>query len=212
MITSLDKQGSAARYSVTLTAFQKAILSTSQHVPGPRELERGVTQTADNKGEKLFFKLKADIHVPALRVEAFARQLGTQEELGKLKYRALCYIIKEQIKEKWIVDHPGKSFDTEVEVSSIVYSPIYRAAAIGRHAAQGTLIIAVRFACRPENPPGRRHHARRRATGSGFRSHPSQGLGFHSLAEWFRSAAPASPWTTNTNENDLRRNFKNQRV
>eukprot|EP00978_Attheya_sp_CCMP212_P045683 scaffold356064_cov71-Attheya_sp.AAC.1 len=115
MITSLDKQGSAARYSVTLTAFQKAILSTS-HVPGPRELERGVTQTADNKGEILFFSLKAKIHVPALRVEAFARQLGTQEELGKLKYRALCNIIKEQIKEKWIVDHPGKSFDTDVEV------------------------------------------------------------------------------------------------
>jgi hypothetical protein len=98
-----------------LDGFKRAV-NLPFHVPGPRELERGVTQTADNKGEIPFSKLKAKIHVPALRVEALARQLGTQEEIGKLKYRALCNIIKEQIKAKWEVDNPNMDFNIHVEV------------------------------------------------------------------------------------------------
>jgi hypothetical protein len=106
MLTSLDKQGSAARYSKRLSDFEAAL--GKPHKQGTRELEKGVTLTAHVKGEVPYFKLKANVHVPALRREAFVRGLGTGEQLGGLMYRDLCKKIKEDVTEKWKDNNRGK--------------------------------------------------------------------------------------------------------
>jgi hypothetical protein len=106
MLTSLDKQGSTARYSKFLAGFE-AVLGKAYR-KGPRQLEKGVTLTAHNKREIPYAKLKANTHVPALRREAFVRGLGTEEQLGELNYTNLCKKIKEDVKEKWLDDNRGK--------------------------------------------------------------------------------------------------------
>jgi hypothetical protein len=63
------------------------------------------------KGEVPYFKLNArNIHVViALRCEAFVHGLGTEEQLGGLKYRGLCkQKIKDDATEKWKDDNQGK--------------------------------------------------------------------------------------------------------
>ncbi len=65
-----------------------------------------MTLTAHIKGEVPYFKLKANVHVPALRREAFVRGLGTEEHLGGLKYRDLCKKIKDDVKAE--VAHAAK--------------------------------------------------------------------------------------------------------
>ena len=67
-----------------------------------------MTLTAHIKGEVPYFKLKANVHVPALRREAFVRGLGTEEHLGGLKYRDLCKKIKDDVTEKWKDNNRGK--------------------------------------------------------------------------------------------------------
>jgi hypothetical protein len=106
MLTSLDKQGSTARYSQLLEGFEANL--GKAYAKGPRQLEKGVTLTAHNKREIPYSKLKAHTHVPALVREAFARGLGTGEELGVLNYTALCKKIKADVKEKWMLENLGK--------------------------------------------------------------------------------------------------------
>jgi hypothetical protein len=60
------------------------------------------------KGEVPCFKLKAHVHVPALRREALVRRLGTEEHLGGLKERDLCKKIKDDVMEEWKDDNRGK--------------------------------------------------------------------------------------------------------
>ena len=67
-----------------------------------------MTLTAHVKGEVPYFKLKANVHVPALRREAFVRGLGTGEQLGGLTYRDLCKKVKEDVTEKWKDNNRGK--------------------------------------------------------------------------------------------------------
>jgi hypothetical protein len=123
MLTSLDKQGSAVRYSKSLAAFQLAVGKT--HAPGPRESETGVTYTADNKGEIPFFKLKATSHnILALRWEAFLRELGTMQELGALGYRPLCKLIQNQIREEWLDDNRGKELPEKLGKSFFPHSSV----------------------------------------------------------------------------------------
>jgi hypothetical protein len=121
MLNSLDKQGSAVRYSKSLDSFDKA-LENPQHKQGPRELETGVTHTADNKGETSFKNLRAKTHVLALRLEALARQLGTEEEVGKLGFKLLRQKIKEHIRGQWIVENPGEAIPDDVRKSFLPWS------------------------------------------------------------------------------------------
>jgi hypothetical protein len=55
-----------------------------------------------------YFKLKANVHVPALRREAFVRRLGTEEYLGGLKYQDLCKKIKDNVTERWKDNNQSK--------------------------------------------------------------------------------------------------------
>jgi hypothetical protein len=89
MLTSLDKQGSTARYSQLLEGFEANL--GKAYAKGPRQLEKGVTLTAHNKREIPYSKLK-----------------GTGEELGVLNYTALCKKIKADVKEKWMLENLGK--------------------------------------------------------------------------------------------------------
>jgi hypothetical protein len=114
MLTSLDQQGSAARYSKSLAAFELAVANPN-HAAGPRELETGVTETSDSKGEIRFFRLRADTHVPALRYECFVRELGTEQELGDLGYRPLCKLIKDQNTEKWLDENRGMELPEDLK-------------------------------------------------------------------------------------------------
>jgi hypothetical protein len=100
MLNSLDKQGSAANYSKKLADFEEAALG-KPHKRGTQELETGVTLTVHIKGGVPYFKFKVNVHVPALRREAFVRRLGMEEHLGGLKYQDSCKKINDDVTEKW---------------------------------------------------------------------------------------------------------------
>jgi len=70
MLTSLDKQGSLARYSKQLTSFTESL--GKAYKPSACERETGVTETAKMKGEIMFGSLLKTDNMEAMKVECRA--------------------------------------------------------------------------------------------------------------------------------------------
>jgi len=70
MLTSLDKQGSAARYSKQLSSFTKSL--GKSYKPSARERETGVTETTKMKGEIMFGTLLKKDNMEYMKIECRA--------------------------------------------------------------------------------------------------------------------------------------------
>jgi hypothetical protein len=62
------------------------------------------------------------MHVLALRLEALACQLSTEEELEQFGFKLLCQKIKEHIRGQWIIENPGEAVPDNIGKSFLPWS------------------------------------------------------------------------------------------
>jgi len=101
MLTSLDKQGSSARYSKQLTSFTESL--GKAYKPSACERETGVTDTAKTKGEIMFGSLLKKDNTEAMKIECRAWGIDitgafvpTQQKKKPLTWTGMINKIKEK--------------------------------------------------------------------------------------------------------------------